>query len=92
LLPLVSYGVTYEILNQSDISGLDFSQLDQTSEAETRVNNDSSEAVVSYQDSRPSTLSSITALTKDSRTTHTNTQIKVLMVGTGTTGWIAAEE
>jgi len=84
--------MTYEILNQSDLAGLNFSQLKQDSESTVRLNNDGTEGVIAYEGSRPSTLSSITALTKDSRTTHTNTQIKALLVGTGSTGWIPAEE
>jgi len=82
--------MTYEILNQSDLSGLDYFQLQEDSESTVRLNNDGAEAVIAYKGSRPSTLSSITALTKDSRTEHTHTQILLLMVGTGSTGW--AEE
>jgi len=83
--------MTYEILNESDLSGLTFSELHQDSEATTRLNNDSSEAIISYEGSRPSTLSEITALTKDGRTGHTNAQALLLMVGTGSTGWLEAE-
>jgi len=84
--------MTYEILNQSDLSGLTFSELNQDSESTTRLNNDSSEGIISYEGSRPSTLSAITALTKDSRTTHTNAQALLQMTGTGSTGWLEAEE
>ena len=86
---------TYEILNQSDLSGLDYSQLHQSSEADTRLNNDSTEAVVCYDGTRPSTLSSITALTKDGRTEHTHAQILILMAeldSSGVTGWNVLQE
>jgi len=88
LLPLASHALDYEIISQSDLAGLDYAQLRQTSEATVRLNNDSSEAVISYDGARPATLSEITALTKDTRTEHTNAQVKTLMALTGATGWV----
>ncbi len=85
---------TYEIINQSDVAGLDFSQLRWT-ESTIRLNSDSTEAVVSYEDTRPATLSGITALTKDNRTEHTHAQILILMaapVSSGVVGWYQPEE
>jgi len=91
LLPLTSHAIDYEIVSQSDLSGLDFSQLRQDSEATVRLNNDGTEAVISYDGARPATLSEITALTKDTRTEHTNAQAKILMAATGSTGWTEEE-
>ena len=94
LLPLVSYGAhdsTYEIISYSDLAGLDFSQLDQ-SLTNARTNNDDSEVIISYHDTRPATLSGITALTMDGRTAHTRDQLRPLLIGTGLTGWINPDE
>jgi len=81
----------YEILNQSDLSELNYSELHQDSESTVRLNNDGTEAVIAYDGSRPSTLSSITALTKDGRTEHTHAQILILMAELGATGWVEEE-
>jgi len=87
LLPLATHALDYEIISQSDLSGLDFSQLRQDSESTVRLNNDGTEAVISYDGSRPATLSGITALTKDTRTEHSNAQVKILVSVSGETGW-----
>jgi len=82
---------TYEILNQSDLAGLAYSQLHQTSEATTRLNNNETEAVIQYAGTRPATLSGITALTKDGRTEHTHVEILLLLAAIGATGWVEEE-
>ena len=84
--------MTYEILNQSDLTGLDYSQLHEDSESTVRLNNAGTEGVIVYDGARPSTLSGITALTKDSRTEHTHAEILILMAEIGATGWVEIEE
>jgi len=78
---------TYEILSQSDLAGLTYSDLKEDSASSARENKDNSEGIIAYEGSRPSSLSAITALTKDSRTTHTKAQALILMAVTGDSGW-----
>ena len=75
--------------HQSDLSGLDYSQLHEDSESTVRLNNAGTEAGIAYDGARPSTLSGITALTKDSRTEHTHAEILILMADAS---WIEEEE
>ena len=82
--------MTYEILNQSDLAGLDYSQLQEDSASSGRLSNDGLKGLVAYEGSRPSTLSAITALTVESRTTHTRTDLISILKDETSTGW--AEE
>ena len=79
---------TYEILSQSDLAGLTYADLKQDSASTVRENKDNSEGIIAYSGSRPSSLSAITALTKDTRTAHTNAQASILMAAGGDSGWL----
>jgi len=55
----------YVIINTSELSGLDFNELLNTSENYVRKNVDETKAIVSYEGTTPSTLSGKTEYTND---------------------------
>jgi len=58
---------TYVIIEASDVSGVDFSQVLETSADTLRYNNDNSKTFVKYEGSQPSFL--------NGKTTYTHTEI-----------------
>ena len=62
---------TYVIIEASDVSGVDFSQVLETSADTLRYNNDNSKTFVKYEGSQPSFL--------NGKTTYTHDEIKVEM-------------
>ena len=62
----------YVIINTSELSGLDFNELLNTSENYVRKNVDETKAIVSYEGTTPSTLSGKTEYTNDELLTIVN--------------------
>jgi len=68
---MYSYGNYYCVVNASDLSSMDFSQLEDTSADTLRYSLDGSKFIVEYSGSKPSFLSSIDE--------YTHTEIRALI-------------
>jgi len=77
----------YTIINSVDLTGVNFSQVMETSIDTVRKNNDESLAILKYEGTEPSSLVGISKVNIDSRDYHNHSEILQIISATGPSGW-----